>query len=98
MHPVKRMMREQGEVFEERAKQYGDNYKEIGAMLDALFPEGLSVDNPDDFNRLGVLIQMCSKLTRYTNAFRRGEGHDDSLADLAVYTTMLREIDQEIFS
>lgn len=91
---VPEMLGEAAEIYEERKAAYGDNYKQFGLVMKALFPKGLSASSLDDFNRLGVLIQIVSKLTRYVENFGRG-GHDDSLADLSVYATMLRELDCE---
>jgi len=91
---VPEYLRSAAEIYEQRNKLYGDNYKEFGNWVDKLFPEGLAVDTPEDFNRLGVLIQMLSKISRYAHNFHKG-GHDDSLGDLAIYTMMLKELDAE---
>lgn len=86
-------------IYEERNKLYGDNYKRFGLVVAALFPDGISIASAEDpvkaGNRLGVLIQILSKLTRYCENFNRG-GHADSLEDLAVYAMMLRELDADI--
>lgn len=81
-------------IYEERNRLYGDNYKHFGPSLSALFPNGVKVNTPHDFNRLGIFVQVFSKLTRYAQNFDRG-GHEDSLDDLAVYAMMLKELDRE---
>lgn len=88
------MLRDSAATYEQRNKVYGDNYKSFGTAMFGLFPNGLKIETTDDWNRLGILVQMASKLTRYAHQFPNG-GHDDSLLDLAVYTTMLRELDAE---
>jgi hypothetical protein len=99
------MLREAAGIYEERNKLYGDNYKRFGTIMAALFPDGIArragIGNalgetmPEYFNRVGVLIQIISKLTRYCQNFDRG-GHPDSLDDLAVYSMMLQELDREV--
>jgi hypothetical protein len=81
-------------IYEERNKLYGSNYKKFGHVVAPMLA-GIHVESPDDFNRLGILIQMLSKITRYCENFERG-GHADSLDDLAVYAMMLRELDADV--
>jgi hypothetical protein len=88
---VPEMLREAATTYEERNKVYGDNYKNFGFFAHPLLRDA-KVNGPHDMNRMGILIQMFSKLSRYCENFNKG-GHDDSLLDLAVYTTMLRELD-----
>jgi len=89
------MLRQGADVYEQRNKVYGNNYKDFGLVMAGLFPAGMSFHTVNDYNRLGIFVQIVSKLGRYANMFSLG-GHDDSLLDLAVYTTMLRELDAEI--
>jgi hypothetical protein len=91
---VAKRLREAGDLYNERHKVYGDNYKQFGSIMMALFPNGIELTTCADWNRLGILVQCISKASRYTNNFHKG-GHDDSLADLTVYATMLRELDKE---
>jgi hypothetical protein len=60
--------------------------------MKALFPDPLLLTTEQDWNRLGVFVQVLSKVSRYAENFNRG-GHDDSLLDMAVYAAMLRELD-----
>ena len=91
MKTVPELLREAADTFEERSKLYGDNYKKFGHMMDALFPNGLTVKGPDAFNRLGIFIQVASKFTREAEQFDN-TAHDDSLLDMSVYANMLREL------
>lgn len=96
---VPEALRQAAVIYEQRYALYGDNYKRFGKLLAALFPDGISIASAEDpvkaGNRLGVLIQILSKITRYCENFNRG-GHADSLDDLAVYAMMLRELDADI--
>jgi hypothetical protein len=94
MITVPDMLRESAETYEERNRLYGDNYKRFGPIMALLFPKGIELISDDDQNRFGVFVQIVSKLTRYAENFRVG-GHDDSLLDMTVYATMLRELDME---
>lgn len=82
------------QTFRDRAALYGPSYKTYGAVMSALFPEGLMVNSVDDWNRLGVLTQVVGKLVRYTGAFDTG-GHLDSAHDLMVYGAILQELTDE---
>jgi len=92
---VPEMLREGADTYEQRNALYGDNYRNFGRVMQALFPRGIECQTVDDYNRLGVLVQIVGKLGRYCEQFGNG-GHDDSLLDLAVYSQMLRELDEEI--
>ena len=92
MKKVPDMLRDAANIYEERNKLYGDNYKRFGYIMKELFPQGLKLEGPDDFNRYGVFVQVVSKITRYAENFTRG-GHADSLDDMAVYAMMLQELD-----
>jgi hypothetical protein len=78
-------------LYEERNQTYGNDYKENGVLMDALFPDGLVLDNPDDFNRYSILVHIVTKLGRYARNF--SNGHPDSLDDLIVYAAMLAVLD-----
>ena len=91
---VPEMLRNAAEIYEERNKLYGDNYKRFGPIMALLFPDGLTLETGDDHNRFGIFVQMLAKFTRYAQNFEKG-GHPDSLDDLAVYSMMLQELDSE---
>ena len=88
---VPEMLREAAAVYEERQKVYGYNYLQFGHVMLALFPNGIEIVTPDQWNRFGVFIQMITKITRYASQIT-ADGHDDSLLDLSVYANMLREL------
>jgi len=101
---VPEALRKAAEIYEQRNALYGDNYKRFGTIMHALFPEGIAQragvngskaeTKQEYWNRIGILVQVVSKLTRYCENFEKG-GHADSLDDMAVYTMMLRELDKE---
>lgn len=89
-------LKEGAETYRQRQEEYGKSYETFGDVMCALLPEGLRIEagNRDGFVRLGVFVQIISKLTRYTGAARRG-GHKDSAHDLMVYAAILEEVTRE---
>jgi len=85
-------LRALGELYEERNKLYGDNYRLVGPRLKALFPRGLNLETESDFVRFALFIHIDNKISRYARTFCDG-GHKDSLDDVSVYAQMLQEID-----
>jgi len=72
---------------------YKDGYKKVGATYAGLFPDGVTLKTPEDFNRFSLFMLMIHKLNRY--AFNFNSNHGDSLDDLAVYAMMLKELDNQ---
>jgi hypothetical protein len=95
MQTVPDLLRKAAGIYEERNKLYGDNYKRFGEIMRCLFPNGLELKSAEDFNRIGIFVQVVSKVTRYGENFVRG-GHPDSLDDASVYAMMLQELDSEV--
>jgi hypothetical protein len=81
-------------LYEERNKQYGNSYKEAGAVLTALFPNGVKLHSHSDMDRFCIIVHMITKLMRYSNNFYTPE-NPDHLKDISVYATMLLELDGE---
>ncbi len=80
-------------IYKERNKIYGDNYKVVGEVMKQLFPNGVELKTAQDFNRWHLLELLVVKLTRYCNNWKEG-GHEDSIVDLGVYAFMVQEVDQ----
>lgn len=81
-------------LFEERNKKYKDNYKRFGHILIQMFPEGLALKTPEEFNRFALFLQVLHKQTRYAHSILEG-GHPDSLDDTAVYAMLTQEFDND---
>lgn len=80
-------------TFRERASIYGDNYLALGEALLALFPGRTipAITTPDEANRLHLLVQIMTKMSRFAQSFAAG-GHLDSAHDAMVYAAMLEEV------
>jgi len=81
------------ELREQRQRIYGDHFLGKGALLLALFPEGLVLRTEEDFTRAANLFQTIDKMARYCVNFTNG-GHPDSLDDLSVYSQIQAYIDE----
>lgn len=91
--PVQERLRAAAALFEQRNRQYGNNYLLIGETLAAMFPNGLRIETPVEWQRLFTLVMMVMKNTRYAQNIFRLEGHDDSLDDITVYAQMGAYVD-----
>lgn len=80
---------EMADTFRERNKVYGDNYKRVGDVMMALFPNGVVLRTAEDFNRWHLFELKIVKLTRFANS---GLTHKDSVHDDAVYAAMVESL------
>tara|TARA_R110000765_G_scaffold426490_1_gene542312 strand:- start:95 stop:394 length:300 start_codon:yes stop_codon:yes gene_type:complete len=83
------ILAEMAETFRERNKVYGDNYKNVGNVMLALFPNGVSLKTAHDYNVWHLLELAIVKLTRFANSNLK---HEDSIHDAAVYLAMVESI------
>lgn len=88
------ILREAAATYEQRNPLYGDAYKHYGSAMMAFFPQGLYINEPEDWNRFGLFSMMVSKMTRIANNITVG-GHRDSSLDLSVYAAMMTELTEE---
>lgn len=89
------ILEEGGKTFKERHKVYGNNFLKVGDVMTALFPDGLTVETPEDWVRLELLMMKVVKVSRYAENFTKG-GHQDSVHDDMVYSAMLENVDEVI--
>jgi hypothetical protein len=81
-------------LFLERNALYKDNYKKFGNILVQMFPDGITLKSPEEFNRFALFLQIIHKQTRYAHSVLDG-GHADSLDDTSVYAQLLQEFDND---
>lgn len=74
------------ETFNERGKIYGNNYQKIGDVMYSLFPQGLKLTTPDEWNKFHLWFIALVKMTRLAST---NFDHADSAHDIAVYGVML---------
>lgn len=81
-------------TFKERQLLYGkEGFKTQGVVLNALFPDGITIKGEEDFNRFSLFLMLIVKICRYSKNIHKG-GHDDSVHDLGVYSFMLQSFDK----
>jgi hypothetical protein len=80
------------ETYVQRNNLYADNFVRLGAVMHAMFPAGLMVQSPHDWQRLYAFMMLQVKQTRYAAQWRNG-GHPDSSIDTVVYAALQKEID-----
>lgn len=88
------ILREAAGTYEQRNPLYGDAYKHYGEAMMGFFPQGLTINEPGDWNRLGLFSMMVSKMSRIANNLTTG-GHYDSSLDLSVYAAMSAELTEK---
>lgn len=91
---VVKELKEAAELYKERNETYGDNYKRVGKLMLAYFPNGIELKTEKDFIRYSMFSAVVNKMFRYAAQFNNG-GHYDSARDAAVYAMMLNEVDHE---
>ena len=69
-------------TFKERGEIYGDNYKQIHAVITAMVPDGCLTE---DWNKFHPFFMIIVKLTRLANSNLE---HKDSVHDIGVYAAM----------
>jgi len=81
-------------TFEEKSDKYGNMYKVKGEVMSIIFPDGVKLKTPEDFNRYTYLSAVIAKMMRYAAQFENG-GHYDSAHDAIVFAAMLNGIDSD---
>lgn len=93
MEFVPKQLEAMAKLYRERNSVYKDNYKKIGHFMEILFPDGINLSSPEEYNRFSILLNVVAKFTRYCANWETG--HQDSLNDICVYSMMLQELDDE---
>lgn len=91
---IEEIFDEMKRTFAERNKAYGDSYRVTGNVLAAMFPRGLALNTPDQWNRFGAFYMVVCKMVRYAETLSDG-GHVDSAHDSAVYSAILEQLTRE---
>ena len=80
------LMAAMASTFKERNAVYGNNAEVVGRVMAALFPNGVKLKTPKDFELWHLLELVIVKLTRFTQSELT---HEDSIHDLAIYAAMV---------
>jgi len=82
-------------TYRERNKVYAANFVRLGNVMAALFPDGLTIETPEDWTRLYFFMLTHVKMSRYATQWDVG-GHSDSTVDASVYAAMLHAWDKDL--
>lgn len=83
------------DVYKDRSAVYKDNFRSVGRVMVALFPEGRPpLIEAADYDRWHIFELLIVKLTRYANNY--DQPHEDSLLDQLPYLGILGALDQEL--
>jgi hypothetical protein len=83
------ILAEMADTYRERNAIYGDNWRNVGNVMAALQPEGVSLKTPQDHELFHLYSLVIVKLTRFATS---GLTHIDSARDSAVYWAMIESI------
>lgn len=77
------------EMFRLKNAQYDDNSVVVGRVMAALFPNGIALKTPADYEFWHLFELSIVKLTRFTQSKLR---HQDSIHDQAIYLAMCERL------
>lgn len=80
------LLAEMANTYRERNAVYGDNWRRVGDVMMALYPNGVKLSTAEEFNRWHLFELIVVKLTRFVNSQLT---HADSIHDIAVYAAMI---------
>jgi hypothetical protein len=83
-----KVLQQMAKTFKVKNKKYGDNYLNVGKVLKALFPRGITLKTEYD----QVLFHWISwKVGKFTRFIQTGMTHLDSIHDDSVYGAMIED-------
>jgi len=81
-------------LYKDRNAEYGENFRVVGKVIEALFHDPPELFTEQDWNRWHLFELAIVKLTRYVEHYDKG-GHKDSIEEMIVYLGMVAMLDQE---
>lgn len=85
-----RILELMAETYRGRNAVYGDNWRRVGPVMEAMFAgESLTLSEADDHELFHLFSLIIVKLTRFAVS---GLDHQDSIHDAAVYCAMVEAI------
>ncbi|MCK5604473.1 hypothetical protein KAR91_21465 [Candidatus Pacearchaeota archaeon] len=82
------ILSDMAETFKKNQPVYGDNWKQIGNVMLQLFPEGRTINTPEEWNQFHLFFMIIVKITRLSNS----PDHKDSAHDIGTYAAMLESV------
>jgi hypothetical protein len=85
-HLAATMLNEAAQTLRERSNVYKDNSKVAGAILAAMYPNGITLKTADEQEMFTIISLIAVKLSRFAES---GNIHRDSVVDLVNYSAIL---------
>jgi len=86
------ILAEMATTYRERNAMYCDNYKLVGPVMMALFPEGVALRTAEQITLWHLFELIVVKMTRFGVS---NLTHVDSIHDIAIYAAMIEGLLQE---
>lgn len=86
METADKILNQMLQIYNERGAEYGTNYTLIGDILQALYPDGITLKTPAEHNRFHIFSMVLLKATRLA---KTNFTHKDSALDMALYAAIL---------
>ena len=86
---VPEILEEMAATFRDRNAVYGDNWKMVGKLMEAMFPGGVQLNAAADYEVWHLFELKIVKLSRFVIS---NLTHADSIHDDAVYSAMIEAI------
>ena len=86
------ILQEMADTFRERNKIYGNNFRRVGPVMQALHPDGVTLASAADHELFHLWSLLIVKASRFAVS---GLKHQDSLHDLCVYGAIIESILKE---
>lgn len=89
------ILEEAKKIFEEKDKLYGSAYKRHGNLMITIFPDGITLNTAEDFERFYLFTMIANKMNRYASHLSMKTDGQDTTRDIGIYSFMLKEIEEE---
>jgi hypothetical protein len=86
---VPELLESMAKTFRERNAIYGDNWNMVGRLMAVMFPNGVKLSKPEDYDVWHLFELAIVKLSRFAVS---GLTHKDSVHDMAVYCAMVEAV------
>jgi len=77
------------DLYRERDLVYGSNFNKVAAVLESMFPDGVTIRNADEFRRWHNFELIVVKMCRFAQS---GLTHMDSIRDSCVYCAIVDSV------
>jgi hypothetical protein len=92
--PINQRLQFLAELFANKEKAYGEQYKEFGQFMMLLLGP-IEIKTVADYNKIMTIFNIVTKVGRICKAFKLKIDDEDSPDDLAIYSMILQELNND---